>query len=74
MKKRGTTSARRLKRRVARKPDISALFRDGKVIDAALRRGVRKALLEHKRRGEPIVVWRDGRVVTLRAEDIPLGD
>jgi len=42
------------------------------VIDAALRRAVRRALLEHKRRGEPIVVWQDGRVVTLKAEDIPV--
>ena len=72
MKKRGKPSSRRSKPRVARRPDISALFRDGRVIDAALRRAVRRALLEHKRRGEPIVVWQDGRVVTLKAEDIPV--
>ena len=48
------------------------MFRDGRVIDAALRRGVRDALREHKRRGESIVVWQDGRVVTLKAEDIPV--
>ncbi len=58
--------------RAKRKPDIAALFRDGRAIDAAMRRAVRQALLEHKRRGEPIVVWQDGRVVTLRAEDIPV--
>jgi hypothetical protein len=74
MKKPAKTAARRSKLRAKRKPDIAALFRDGRVIDAALRRAVRKALLEHKRRGEPIVVWQDGRVVTLRAEDIPVGD
>jgi hypothetical protein len=46
------------------------LFRDGRAIDAALRRGVLAALREHKRRGESIVVWQDGRVVTLPADEI----
>jgi len=74
MAKRGGPSKRRSKRRAARKPDIAALFRDGRVIDAALRRAGREALLDHKHRGEPIVVWQDGRVVTLRAEDIPVSE
>jgi len=72
MKQRGKSSARRSTRRVARKPDIDALFRDGRVIDEAMRRGVRDALREHKRRGESIVVWQDGSVVTIAAEDIPV--
>ena len=70
----GSRSKRPSRPRAAPKPDIDALFRDGRVIDAALRRGVREALLAHKRAGEPIVVWQDGRVVTLKAEDIPVGD
>lgn len=74
MKRRGKPSARRSKPRAKRKPDIAALFRDGRVIDAAIRRAARAALLDHKRTGDPIVVWQDGRVVTLRAEDIPVGD
>lgn len=74
MKRPGKPSSAPSKRRVKRKPDIAALFRDGRVIDAALRRAGREALLEHKRRGEPIVVWQDGRVVTLKAEDIPVGE
>jgi hypothetical protein len=73
MKRRGKTSTRRSKRRAARKPDVDALFRDGRVIDEAIRRGVHEALREHKRRGESIVVWKDGRVVTIAAEDIPVG-
>jgi hypothetical protein len=72
--KRGESSNRRPKRRAKRKPDISALFRDGRAIDAALRRAVRAALLEHKRRGESIVVWKDGRVVTLKPDDIPVSE
>jgi len=74
MKKRGAKSSARSKRRAKRKPDISALFRDGRAIDAALRRAGRDALREHKRRGESIVVWKDGRVVTIKAEDIPVAD
>jgi hypothetical protein len=42
------------------------------MIDAAVRRGIRAALREHKRRGESIVVWKDGRVVTLTADEIPI--
>jgi hypothetical protein len=72
MKPRGRSSSTRSKRRVGPKPDIGALFRDGRAIEAALRRGVREALRDHKRTGDPIVIWKDGRVVTLRAEDIPV--
>lgn len=35
---------------------------------------VQDALREHKRRGDSVVVWRDGRVVTLAPEDIHLDD
>lgn len=73
MKRRGKSSSARSKRPAKRKPDISALFREGRAIDAALRRAGREALLAHKRRGESIVIWQDGRVVTLAAEDIPVG-
>jgi hypothetical protein len=31
----------------------------------------REALLRHKRLGNPVAVWRDGRVVWLRPEEIP---
>lgn len=37
----------------------------------ALRAGVREALAAHKRAGNPVVVWRDGRVVWIEAADIP---
>jgi hypothetical protein len=40
---------------------------------AALRLAVREALLRHKQAGNPVAVWRDGRVVWIRPEDIPVG-
>ena len=43
--------------------DIAAAFRDGKVIDEALKRGVRQALWRHKQLGQSIVVCRDGEIV-----------
>jgi hypothetical protein len=55
------------------RPDIAALLKDGDAFGDALRTAVRVALREHKRRGESIVVWQDGRVVTIAAEDIPVG-
>ena len=39
---------------------------------AALRRAVRDALLEHKRAGNSIASWRDGNVVIIPAEEIPV--
>lgn len=40
-------------------------------IERALREAVRDALLRHKRDGDPVAVWRDGRVVWLEANEIP---
>lgn len=39
----------------------------------ALRQAVREALLRHKQAGNPVAVWRDGRVVWIQPEDIPAG-
>jgi hypothetical protein len=39
-------------------------------IERAARRAVREALLRHKLLGQAIVVWRDGRVVEIPAEQI----
>jgi len=54
-----------------KRPDIEALFRDGTEIDRALKRGVREALRRHKKLGNSIIVWRDGKVVELPPEEIP---
>ena len=42
----------------------------GKAVEAVFRRAVRHALLMHKRAGNPIAVWREGRVVIVPPEDI----
>ncbi len=50
--------------------DIAKIFAEGVEIDAALKRAVREALLTHKRAGNPIAQWRNGRVVWIPPEDI----
>ncbi len=55
---------------VAKKKTIDELFRDGKDIDTALRNAVQQALLQHKKAGNPVAEWRDGKVVLIKAEDI----
>jgi hypothetical protein len=43
--------------------DIEAAFKEGTPIEEALNRGVREAVLLHRRLGLPMAVWRDNRVV-----------
>ena len=57
---------------VAEKKTIDELFRDGKEIDAALRNAVQQALMQHKKAGNPVAEWRDGKVVLIKSEDIVL--
>ncbi len=54
--------------------DIEALFEEGTAIDAALTAAVREAVLRHKRLGQPIVEWRDGRVVLTPPEEIEVDE
>ena len=56
------------------KPDIEALFADGREIDAAIAKAVREAILEHKRAGNPIAVWQDGRVVWIPPDEIAVDE
>jgi hypothetical protein len=42
------------------------------VIQEILRRSVREALLDHKRAGNPIASWRDGRMVLKPPNEIHL--
>ena len=50
----------------------SERIRDVARMGEALRRAVRLALLQHKRAGNPVAVWRDGRVVWIPASEIPV--
>jgi hypothetical protein len=39
-------------------------------IERALARAVRNALIEHKRAGNPVATWENGKVVIVQPEDI----
>jgi len=41
-------------------------------IDLGVRLGVAHALAEHKRMGQSIVVWRNGKIVTIPPEKIKI--
>lgn len=41
-------------------------------IQQALGEAVREAILRHKREGNPVAVWRDGKVVWIEPRDIPV--
>ncbi len=44
---------------------------DVKLVEEALARAVSEALRDHKRAGNPVPEWRDGKVRWLAPEDIP---
>lgn len=46
------------------------LTNEDRRITAALGEAIRDALRVHKREGNPVAVWRDGRVVEIPPEDI----
>jgi hypothetical protein len=52
--------------------DLRAIMLDGTAIQRALREYWIKTLVRHKRLGNPIVVWRDGKVVWIPAEEIEI--
>ena len=54
----------------AAKKDIDRIFVEGKEIDEAMKRAVREAILRHKRAGNPVVTWKDGKIVWLQPEEI----
>ena len=49
---------------------IRELLLDGKLVDRAMRRAVKEALLRHKRAGVPAVGWRSGKVVLVEPAQI----
>jgi hypothetical protein len=53
---------------------LNERVRDIELVERALARAVRKALLRHKQAGNPIAAWRDGQVVWIAPEDIPVGE
>jgi hypothetical protein len=56
------------------KDKISEIFEDKEKITKALSKAVNEALLQHKRAGNPVASWKDGKIVWIQPEDIPVGD
>jgi hypothetical protein len=54
--------------------DVRAIMVDGTAIQRALRESWIKALDHHKRLGNPIAVWRHGKVVWIPPEEIQVPD
>ena len=54
--------------------DVAELFQEGSLIDEALQKAVTQALRMHKLMGNPVAEWRDGKVVWVQPEDIPVAD
>ena len=51
--------------------DIRRIFvEDGRVIDEALKQGVRDAMIRHKKDGLPVVIYRDGKTAWVKPEDL----
>jgi hypothetical protein len=55
-----------------RKDKIAEAFANPEKITQALTQSVSEALLKHKQAGNPVVVWRDGKMVWLKPEEIPV--
>ena len=54
------------------KDKITEAFTNPERITKALAQGVRDALLKHKQVGNPIIIWRDGKSIWIKPEDIPI--
>ena len=51
--------------------DVHRIFvEEGELIGKALQQGVRDAVLRHKRDGLPMVIYRDGKTVWAKPEDL----
>jgi hypothetical protein len=52
-------------------PPAERINDHSRILDA-LRQAVQKALLNHKRAGNPVAVWQNERVVWVPADEIPV--
>lgn len=50
--------------------NLDQLIEDDRLIESALREGVRDALRRHKQAGLPVAAWRKGKVVWVPPEKI----
>ena len=49
------------------------LIEHGAAVDLAFNRAVQEALVRHKREGNPVAVWQDGKVTLLMPDQLPDG-
>lgn len=56
------------------KKDIRKLLEDREGMDRTLTRAVRQAVLQHKKMGNPVATWRDGKVVWIQPDEIEIPD
>lgn len=52
--------------------NIPAILQDYEQVTQAIQTGIRAALLQHKRAGNPVCGWKDGQVVWVAPENIPV--
>ncbi len=68
-------SSTRVRGRNSRRPHVKRERpSDVVALEAAVNRAVRDALRIHKKLGNPIAVWENGKVVILQPKDIPVDD
>lgn len=51
-------------------PDIDRIFEEGVEVDRAFDRAIREALRQHKRAGNPVPIWKNGKIVWIPAKAI----
>lgn len=52
--------------------DIDAVMQDDKAVNQAFVAAYRRTVLRHRHLGLPLVVWQDGHVVEVSADDVEL--
>ena len=56
--------------KVEKSEELKSLMLETDLVEHAIHRAVVRAIDRHKRLGQPIVVWREGKVVWIPAEEI----
>jgi hypothetical protein len=49
---------------------ISRMFSEGTPIDNAIIAATKRAIIEHIQKGQPLVVWRDGKTVLIPPDEL----
>ena len=53
--------------------DLNRIFVEkGHIIDEAIRKAARDAILQHRREGLPVALYREGKVVWIDANDVDI--